>query len=49
MTNSFFTNKGPFKIYEILKHIGLNILDLEDKEIFDVKDLYNSSDKDITF
>ena len=38
MTNSFFTNKGPFKISELLKHIGLNILDFEDKEIFDIKD-----------
>ena len=49
MTNPFFTNKGPFKISEILKHIGLNNLDFEDKDIFDVKDLYNSSNKDITF
>ena len=50
MINTFFQNKGPFKIEKILNFTNVknNFDDLE-KEIFDVKDLLNASDKDITF
>jgi UDP-3-O-[3-hydroxymyristoyl] glucosamine N-acyltransferase len=50
MINPFFQNKGPFKIEKILKFINAksNLKNL-DKEIFDVKDLVNALDKDITF
>ena len=50
MSNLFFENKGPIKIEEILsqaklqnksKYTGINI--------FDIKDLVNASNKDITF
>ena len=50
MINSFFQNKGPFKIDKILNFIKLenNFKNLE-TVIFDVKDLVNASDKDISF
>ena len=50
MINPFFENKGPFKIDNILNFIKVknNFENLE-IEIFDVKDLVNASDKDITF
>jgi len=50
MINPFFENKGPFKISEILKKINANIkLKYFDTNIADVKDLVNSTNKDITF
>ena len=50
MINPFFKNKGPIKLEEILTQIKFqNELKLIDKNIYDVKDLVNASDKDITF
>ena len=50
MINPFFQNKGPFNIDNILNYIKVkNNFEELDKEIFDVKDLVNASDKDITF
>ena len=50
MINPFFENKGPFKINNILNYIRVeNNFEEIDKEIFDVKDLVNASDKNITF
>ena len=48
--NPFFVNKGPFNIKQILDKINLNykIKNL-DTNIFDVKDLINATDNDITF
>jgi UDP-3-O-[3-hydroxymyristoyl] glucosamine N-acyltransferase len=50
MINPFFQNKGPFKLDKILDFIKVkNNFENIDKEIFDIKDLVNASDKDITF
>ncbi|MBD1152761.1 UDP-3-O-(3-hydroxymyristoyl)glucosamine N-acyltransferase [Pelagibacterales bacterium SAG-MED22] len=50
MINPFFQNKGPFKLEKVLNFIKVEI-DFENlqKEIYDVKDLYSASDKDISF
>ena len=50
MTNPFFENKGPFKIGNILTNINFesNIKNF-DTNIFDVKDLVNATNKDVTF
>jgi UDP-3-O-[3-hydroxymyristoyl] glucosamine N-acyltransferase len=50
MINPFFLNKGPINIDDILN--SLNIRDkfnYVDKKIFDIKDLFLASNKDITF
>ncbi len=50
MLNPFFKNHGPFLISEILKILNINVVGINpDLEIIDIKDLYNSNDKDITF
>ena len=50
MINPFFKNNGPIKLEEILKQIKLkNENELSDIDIFDIKDLVNASNKDITF
>ena len=50
MTNLFFKNNGPFNINEILTSINVdkNVQNSE-KNISDIKDLVNASNKDITF
>ena len=50
MINPFFKNKGPFRIDEILSQINIkkNLINFELK-IFDIKDLINATNKDITF
>ena len=50
MSHPFFKNYGPILISEILKYLGIKIEDLKvDKEILDIKDLYSSTNADITF
>ena len=50
MTNPFFKNKGPIKIDILLKLAELkNFENFKNSKIYDVKDLSNSSIKDITF
>jgi len=49
MTNPFFENHGPFKINEILKYISIKSHEPNDYEIHDVKDLFTSTSKDLTF
>jgi len=50
MTNSFFKNKGPFKIDKLLKFAGIkNFQNFKNLKIYDVKDLSTSTKKDITF
>ena len=50
MINPFFKNKGPYRIDEILSQINIkkNLINFELK-IFDIKDLINATNKDITF
>ena len=50
MINPFFINKGPFTVGEALSQIKIkkNLTNLETK-IFDIKDLVNATNKDITF
>ena len=51
MSNPFFKNQGPFNILEVLKLLNINhdnILNKKDN-IDDIKDLFSSSTKDITF
>ncbi|MBD1144055.1 UDP-3-O-(3-hydroxymyristoyl)glucosamine N-acyltransferase [Pelagibacterales bacterium SAG-MED33] len=51
MSNTFFKNNGPFNILEILKILKINHDNILNKkeDIYDVKDLFSSSSKDITF
>ena len=50
MNNPFFKNKGPFKLSEILRDLGLKNLQInQDQNIFDIKDLQNSNSNEITF
>ena len=51
MSNPFFKNHGPFNILEILKILKINHDNILNKkeDIYDVKDLFSSSPKDITF
>ncbi len=50
MSNPFFKNHGPLKISKIVKFLNLNINNLnKDTEIKDIKDLFSSSETDITF
>ncbi len=50
MNNPFFKNNGPFKIDKILKSSGLkNINKFKNFKIYDVKDLSESTSKNITF
>ena len=50
MSNPFFKNYGPFLIPEILKLLHIKIdSTYENQEVKDIKDLYSSTDNDITF
>ena len=50
MNNPFFENKGPKQIEEILSQINFqNKFEYSGVNIFDIKDLVNASNKDITF
>ena len=50
MDNPFFKNHGPILISDIIKFLDIKINNLKtDKEIQDIKDLYNSNNSDITF
>ena len=50
MKNPFFINKGPFKIDNLLKKLELkSIKNFKNIEIHDIKDLFSSTSKDITF
>ena len=50
MGNPFFTNKGPFKISEILNVLNLKIKNLEiEQTVEDIKDLHNATNADISF
>ncbi|MDA7831239.1 UDP-3-O-(3-hydroxymyristoyl)glucosamine N-acyltransferase [Candidatus Pelagibacter sp.] len=50
MINTFFENRGPIKINDILNSVNItNKFDYSDTKIFDVKDLILASNNDITF
>ena len=50
MINPFFKNNGPFKIFDILKIINLNSVNITDNIlVVDIKDLFTSTKNDITF
>tara|TARA_Y100000768_G_scaffold361881_1_gene320282 strand:+ start:651 stop:1631 length:981 start_codon:yes stop_codon:yes gene_type:complete len=50
MSNPFFQNNGPIKIFEIFKSLELNINILKKNlEIKDIKDLISATENDITF
>ena len=50
MINPFFKNSGPLSIDGILKSTDIkNVNKYIDTKIFDIKDLVNATDKDITF
>ena len=50
MSNPFYKNHGPLKISEIVKSFNIKINNSYlDKEINDIKDLYLSTQNDITF
>ena len=50
MINPFFKNNGPIKLEEILTQIKLkNKPEFSDVNIYDIKDLFNASNKHITF
>tara|TARA_B100002019_G_C21236467_1_gene583045 strand:+ start:293 stop:1273 length:981 start_codon:yes stop_codon:yes gene_type:complete len=50
MSNPFFKNLGPFKIYDLLSTLNLEAKNINgNEEIFDIKDLSSSKKGDITF
>ena len=50
MVNPFFKNNGPFKLDNLLKLSGIDNSKNQDKTIvFDIKDLFLATNKDITF
>jgi UDP-3-O-[3-hydroxymyristoyl] glucosamine N-acyltransferase len=50
MTNHFFKNNGPFSIEQLLVHSNiLNHDNLKGKEIYNIKDLFEAEQSDITF
>ena len=50
LKNTFFNNKGPFKIDKLLKSAGLpNPQKYKKIKIFDVKEISSANDKEITF
>ena len=52
LANPFFHNKGPLKLKDIIKETGLNFeldTNILDKEIFDIKNLSDANNNDITF
>ena len=48
MINPFFKNTGPYRLNYILESLSLKSID-HNADINDIKDLYSSKDKDITF
>ena len=50
MSKSFYNNKGPLKILDILKTLNLKDNSFtEDIKVFDVKDLFSAKSSDISF
>ena len=50
MVNPFFKNNGPLKIFDILKILNINNIEiLEDQNVLDVNDLFTSKRNEITF
>ena len=49
MSNPFFKNQGPLKIFDIVKSLNINIKINQNKDIYDIKDLIASNENDITF
>ena len=50
MQHSFFKNKGPFKVSDILKLLNLRQDHLNyNHDVFDIKDLFSSDKNEITF
>ena len=49
MFNPFFKNHGPYNITEILELLDINNNNLQNQNIYDVKDLFSSTSKDLTF
>ena len=49
MSHPFYKNYSPFKISEIFKCLNLNFDNNLDKEVFDIKDLINANENEITF
>ncbi len=50
MSNPFFKNHGPLTISEIIQSLNINMdITYQDKEIHDIKDLFSSTENDITF
>ena len=49
MTNPFFKNTGPHDINNLLELVNLTRTNFSEEKINDIKDLYSSQNKDITF
>jgi UDP-3-O-[3-hydroxymyristoyl] glucosamine N-acyltransferase len=50
MVNPFFKNNGPFKFFDILNELNINInKDAKNQEVLDIKDLLTSNHNEITF
>ena len=50
MSNPFYKNHSPFKISEIFETLNIKFDNvILDKEVFDIKDLYNANNNEITF
>ena len=50
MSNPFFKNQGPFNFSEVKNFLKINSAIMNKEfEIYDIKDLQSSTDKDITF
>ena len=50
MSNPFYKNHSPFKISEVFENLNIEFKGGNlDQEVFDIKDLFNANDNEITF
>ena len=49
MSNPFFVNTGPYSLFDILKILNIKVEKDKDIKIYDIKDLFSATEKNITF
>ena len=50
MSNPFYKNHSPFKISEVFENLNIEFKGGNlDQKVFDIKDLFNANDNEVTF